>query len=90
MALTPVFTRLKEEKETKKKEEEEDIWQQNPTMFQDLPVHGTMPSDQHKHWIPYYHSHFCTQPLSLKECMQIQKLQDSLIKRKYKIYEKRR
>jgi RecA-family ATPase len=24
-------------------------WQQNPTMFQDLPVHGTMPPDQHKH-----------------------------------------
>ncbi len=25
------------------KKEEEDIRQQNPTMFQDLPVHGTMP-----------------------------------------------
>ena len=33
------------------KKEEEDIKQQNPTMFQDLPVHGTMPSNQHKHWI---------------------------------------
>lgn len=33
------------------KKEEEDIRQQNPTMFQDLPVHGTMPSDQHKHWV---------------------------------------
>ncbi len=36
---------------TKKKEEEEDLWQQNPTMFQDLTVHGTMPPDQYKHWI---------------------------------------
>ena len=43
---------------------EEDIWQQNPTMFQDLPVHGTMPSNQHKHWISVSHSHFCSQPLT--------------------------
>ena len=35
----------------KSNKKEKDIWQQNPTMFQDLPVHGTMPSDQHKHWV---------------------------------------
>lgn len=34
-----------------KKRKEKDKWQQNPTMFQDLPVHGTMPSNQHKHWV---------------------------------------
>ena len=50
------------------KKEEEDIWQQHPSMFQDLPVHGTMPSSQHKHWISLYHSHFCSQPLYLPFC----------------------
>lgn len=37
---------------TKKKEEEEDLWQQHPTMFQDLPVHGTTHANQYKHWVP--------------------------------------
>ncbi|RKI37133.1 hypothetical protein D7V86_23895 [bacterium D16-51] len=46
-----IYKGLRRKRKQKNKEKEEYIWQQNPTMFQDLPVHGTMPPDQHKYWV---------------------------------------